>query len=406
MSRRHPDGADIIVAGHICLDIIPAMNGGKRGQGIAELLVPGKLIDVGAAQLSTGGAVPNTGLALHRLGLHVRLMGKVGDDPFGQAILSILRSYGEHLAEGMIVAAGEFSSYSIVISPPGVDRIFLHCTGANDTFSAEEVTADAYDGAKLLHFGYPPLMRRMYEEQGAELERLLAGAKTAGLTVSLDMARPDPDSIAGQADWRAILQRVLPSVDVFLPSFEEILYMLRPELYRELSERHGTSELLPFADVDMLGALSAELLDMGVAVTAIKLGEYGLYVRASASLQRLRSMGRSAPLEEELESWRDKELFAPCYKVDVSGTTGAGDCTIAGFLSGLARGLSIEDTLLTAVGVGACNVERPDAVSGIPGWDVVQRRITLGWEQREVVMQLPGWDHDRQRGVWRRRGEQ
>ncbi|MFD0961881.1 carbohydrate kinase family protein [Paenibacillus chungangensis] len=406
MSRRHLDGADIIVAGHICLDIIPAMNGRKRRQGIAELLVPGKLIDVGAAQLSTGGAVPNTGLALHRLGSNVKLMGKVGDDPFGQAILSILRSYGEHLAEGMIVAAGECSSYSIVISPPGVDRIFLHCTGANDTFSSEEVTADAYGGGKLFHFGYPPLMRRMYEEQGVELERLLAGAKAAGLTISLDMARPDPDSMAGQADWMAILQRVLPNVDVFLPSFEELLYMLRPELYRELAERHGTSELLPFADGDMLGALSAELLGMGVAVAAIKLGEYGLYVRTSASLQRLRSMGHSAPLGEELESWRDKELLAPCYKVDVSGTTGAGDCTIAGFLSGLARGLPIEDTLLTAVGVGACNVERPDAVSGIPGWEDVQRRIASGWEQREVLMQLPGWYHDRQCGVWRRKGEQ
>ncbi|MCU6708427.1 PfkB family carbohydrate kinase [Paenibacillus sp. J5C_2022] len=405
MSRRHPDSADIIVAGHICLDIIPAMNGGKRGQGIAELFVPGKLIDVGAARLSTGGAVPNTGIALHRLGSNVKLMGKVGDDPFGQAILSILRNYGEDLAEGMIVAAGESSSYSIVISPPGVDRIFLHCTGANDTFSSEEVTADAYAGAKLFHFGYPPLMQRMYEEQGAELERLLAGAKAAGLTVSLDMARPDPDSMAGKADWRAILQRVLPCVDVFLPSFEEILYMLRPELYKELSERYKTSELLPFADGDTLAALSAELLDMGVAVAAIKLGEYGLYVRTSASLQRLRSMGRSTPLDEELEAWRNKELHVPCYKVDMAGTTGAGDCTIAGFLSGLARGLSIEDTLLTAVGVGACNVEQPDAVSGIPDWDVVRQRIASGWEQREVVMQLPGWDHDRQRGVWRRKGE-
>jgi len=47
----------------------------------------------GAATVSTGGAVSNTGIALHRLGVPTRLMGKVGDDILGRAIPDVLRSH-------------------------------------------------------------------------------------------------------------------------------------------------------------------------------------------------------------------------------------------------------------------------------------------------------------------------
>jgi len=83
-------------------------------------------------------------------------MGKVGDDILGRAILDFLRRHDPRLADGMIVAAGEPSSYTIVISPPGVDRMFLHCPGANDTFGAADVAYDRLGSARLFHFGYPP----------------------------------------------------------------------------------------------------------------------------------------------------------------------------------------------------------------------------------------------------------
>jgi len=389
--------SEVVVAGHICLDIIPAMRGTSTpGQSVGDLLVPGKLIDVGAAALSTGGAVPNTGIALHRLGLPVTLMGKVGDDLIGEAIRSIVRGHDERLAEGMIVAPGETSSYSVVISPPGIDRIFLHCTGANDTFSADDVTEEKLEGARLFHFGYPPLMKRMYEDGGTELVRLLSLVKSRGLTVSLDLARPDPESPAGRADWKSILRIALPHVDVFLPSFEEILYMLKPQLYRELSERQGSDELLGYADGSLLSELSGELLDMGAAIVAIKLGEHGLYLRTTGSTERMGGMGACAPDE----SWRNRELYAPCFRVEVSGTTGAGDCTISGLLAGLLKGLTAEKTLLAAVGTGAFNVERADAVSGIPDWDGLQRRIDAGWPQRETGLSLPGWSREPVDGIW------
>jgi sugar/nucleoside kinase (ribokinase family) len=61
----------------------------------ASFLVPGKLVDVGPAVLATGGAVSNTGLALHRLGSHVQFMGKVGNDQSGAVIMDVLSQNGD-----------------------------------------------------------------------------------------------------------------------------------------------------------------------------------------------------------------------------------------------------------------------------------------------------------------------
>ena len=72
-------GADVAVAGHICLDIIPSFRTEERN--LNDLFIPGKLIDVGPALMATGGAVGNTGIALHRLGRRTVLIGKIGQDP-------------------------------------------------------------------------------------------------------------------------------------------------------------------------------------------------------------------------------------------------------------------------------------------------------------------------------------
>lgn len=81
-----------VVAGHICLDITPAFAGQKRNR-LDEILLPGKLAEVGEANIHCGGAVSNTGLAMKALGAEVSLVGKIGDDDFGRVLR---RQLGEH----------------------------------------------------------------------------------------------------------------------------------------------------------------------------------------------------------------------------------------------------------------------------------------------------------------------
>ncbi len=385
--------ADVIVAGHVCLDVIPTLP--ESCQSLATWLVPGGLVNVGPMTLSTGGAVSNTGLALHRLGVPVRLMGKVGDDTFGRATLDVFRSYDAVLAEGMLVAAGESSSYTLIFSSPAIDRTFLHYPGPNDTFCAADVPDDLLADARIFHFGYPTLMRRFYRDDGQEFETLLRRVKARGLVTSLDVSRPDPHAEAGKVDWPAWLARVLPQVDVFLPSAEEALLMVDPARYAAL-EKSG--DVLLQMDGDLLRDVAGRLVSWGAPIVGLKLGSQGIYLRTTSDAARM-----TVPAERlgiQPRAWTNRELLAPAFRANLVGTTGAGDCAIAGFLTGLLHRLSPEAVLTGAVAVGACNVEAADAVSGVPSWKAVQQRVEAGWTQLPVMLRLPGWGWNVDQGLW------
>ena len=369
----------IVVAGHLCLDIIPGFDPDAAG---TPLFAPGKLIKVEPAVLATGGAVSNTGLALHRLGISTRLMGKIGADLFGNAVLDLVRGLDPALAAGMIVDPAATTSYTIVVNPPGQDRMFLHCPGANDTFVAADVDMAAVQDAYIFHFGYPPIMRRMFLDDGAQLAALLADVRAAGVTTSVDMALPDPNSEAGRVDWRAVLTIILPLTDIFMPSLEETTFMLDRTRFEQLNAAHGWATV----DMPLLRNLTDELLAMGAAVVGLKLGEQGLYVRTTVNRARLAACGRATPAD--VDAWCGREIHAPCFQVPVVGTTGAGDCTIAGFLAGLVKGLALEDAATAAVAVGAFNVESADATSGIPAWSAVDARMRGGAARRETSLGL------------------
>jgi len=390
------NGYDAVVAGHLCLDIIPDMSGGSPEQ-FRRSFVPGRLVQVGAASFCTGGTVSNVGLVLHKLGIGTQLIGKVGDDIFGQAVRQIVAAYEPHLTDGMVVDKTVSTSYTIVLNPAGSDRFFLHCPGANDTFSADDIHYELLGNARLFHFGYPPLMRLMFENRGAQLVELYRRAKGTGITTSLDLALPDPATAAGRADWAAILRATLPYVDVFLPSIEEILYMLRRATYEELDRIAEGHDILPLITPQLLSDVSGELLSLGPKIVGLKLGYRGLYLR-TASRRAIGSLGRACP--SDLVAWADKELWTPCFKVNVIGTVGSGDATIAGFLSALLRDMSPEAAVTTAVAVGACNVEAADALSGVRPWGETRQRIANGWERHPLTIEAPGWRFDAGQGLW------
>jgi len=370
-----------VVAGHVCLDIIPQFL--RSASRLDEWVVPGKLVDMGPAVIATGGAVANTGLALYRLGLPVSLMGKVGDDPFGRAILDVFRAHDPSLVGAMIVDPAVASSYTVVLNPPGIDRCFLHCPGANDTFAAADVRPECLQGTGLFHFGYPPLMRRMYAVPG-EVGRLFRIAKEVGATTSLDLALPDPASPAGRADWRAILEEALPAVDLFEPSLDEIVYMLDPPEGERVRRRAAEGVALGGLTPAAVRGVAERLIGMGAAAVMIKLGNQGAYLRVTADAGRLSRTGAAAAT---LQTWTGADFHAPCFDARVAGTTGSGDCTIAGLLASLAQGLGAAEAVRMAVAVGSASVERPDATSGVPSWAALTARVAGGWarERPKVV---------------------
>ena len=363
----------IISAGHICLDITPVFPEETSGQKLYELLLPGKLIHMEAADVHTGGSVANTGLALKLLGNDVQLLGKIGKDALGGMVKTILASYG---AGGLIEDRNSSTSYSVVLAVPGYDRIFLHSPGANDSFSSTDIPEEALEDAVLFHFGYPPLMRQMYLDGGKELTAVFRRMKEHDIATSLDLAAVDPNSEAGRTDWQTILRKVLPYVDFFEPSFEELCFMLDRERYERLNRGGDMTENLNLEQEAR--PLAEMLLDMGCRAVLVKCGTSGMLYK-TAKRESMSLVGKRLDLDAEL--WSGKEGIQACFRADiVRSGTGAGDTSIAAFLTGILQGCGPEECTALAAAEGACCVTEYDALSGLKPIEELSRRIQAGWE--------------------------
>jgi len=374
---------DIVVAGHICLDIIPEWRIGS-----IKTIIPGHILEMSGLKLSTGGAVANTGITLKKLGISTTLLGKIGSDAFGKVILEILQKEDKTLAENMMISKDEISSYTIVLNPPDTDRVFLHYPGPNHTFNANDIPYEKIKSARIFHFGYPPLMKKFYENAGEELVKMFRRVRKMNSITSLDMAMPDPESPAGKIDWDKFFKNVLPKVDIFMPSIDELLYMLNPEKFDNISEKKEKIDLL------LLDQLARQLIDYGVNVVAIKLSDQGLYLRShqteKSNLSRIINP----------RQWNYRQLLSPCFATEVKGTTGTGDATIAGFLAQLLDGGEPEKCITLATAVGACCVEAVDATGGIRPLPEVAKKVTSGWERLSLSIPTDHWKYNYQYKIW------
>lgn len=317
----------IVVAGHICVDLAPGLSASAR-------IEPGALIDTGPLRISLGGCVANTGLALADLGSEVRLHATVGDDELGAIVASRIDAH-ERLHPALEVTDRAATSYSVVVEPAGHDRTFWHHTGANDVFTGEHL---AVGDADLVHVGYPPLLPGIVAADAVALVALLDRVRRSGATTSMDLAVIDPNGAVGALDWERILQRTLPLTDIVSPSVDDLRSALGTAADDAAAGTTGTARnAAPLAEAAVFAEL---LLGWGAAVVAISAGEAGMLLR-TAGVDRLRRGGRMlAPLAER---WADVTLVAPPVPAArFVSTNGAGDASTAGLLFAMTRGAAPE----------------------------------------------------------------
>ncbi|MBD3420416.1 MAG: carbohydrate kinase family protein [Chitinivibrionales bacterium] len=381
---------EIIAAGHLCLDLIPAFTLQEKAENVSSVLIPGKMINMGKCVVVGGGPVTNSGVSIKRLGVTTELIGKVGDDDFGK---QVLRWYDEHEGhfEGIKMVPGESTSYTIAICIPGVDRFYLHHCGANDTFGNDDVDYKLVDRTRCFLFGYPPWMQRIYGNTGAELEKILSEVKARNVTTALDLSIPDFDSEAGRLDWKAILEKWVPLTDIMVPSAEEVFFFLHKDEFLEKKSHVGHHDtVLDHMSVSEITRLADEMIEMGTAIAMVKCGHLGLYVK-TGNADRLEKLG--AAQCGDIENWANRELWFPVYQEEkFVGALGSGDSAIAGFLSAFVREHSIESCLRYANAAGSMNVTVPDGLSWNKGFEDLTQRIEGGWQTKEMNISEDGWN--------------
>lgn len=385
---------EIVAAGHTCLDLIPAFTIEGKVDKMTDVLVPGKMINMGNCVVVGGGPVTNAGVSIRRLGIKTELIGKVGDDDFGK---QIIRWYEEHEGhfKGIHMVKGESTSYTIAICIPGIDRFYLHHCGANDTFCYDDMDFDLVGRSKLMLFGYPPWMKKIYDNTGAELTKILKKTKELGTTTVLDLSLPDVNSPAGQADWKAILTDWIPLSDIMVPSAEEIFYFLYKEKFLEKKAKLGPKEsVLDHMTVKEISDLGKDMIKMGTPIAMVKCGCRGLYVR-TGDKDQLKKLGAAGC--KDLDNWANRELWFPVYQEEkFVGALGSGDSAIAGFLSAFVREHTVESCLRYANAAGSMNVTVPDGLTWNKGFDDLTRRIKAGWKTKDMKIDEAGWKKERE----------
>lgn len=366
--------------GHICLDVIPIFPQGIYDK-LDEVIKPGKLLNMDGVTVHTGGSVANTGLALNLLGENVKLLAKVGNDPFGKMIINMLEEFG--LGESMIIDDNVQTSYSVVLSPPGIDRIFLHDAGANNYFQLSDIDFDNFNDVDMLHFGYPTVMEKIYNNNGLELKELMRKAKSMNIATSMDMAAVEPKSKEGKLDWEKIIKDVIQYVDFFVPSAEELAFMIDKDIYNSWIEKSQGHDIIDIIDIKKdIVPLGNKLIEWGAKVVIIKCGSKGMYFQ-TAKKAVLENIGSKCGLDSE--HWADRKIFEESFKPNkIVSATGAGDTSIAAFLTAVHRGYGFYDCLKLSCGTGAACVESYDSLSGILSLEELENRIKAGWAKQHI----------------------
>lgn len=283
-----PKEFDLLVAGEINPDLILSDPALEARFGQQETLVEDATLTIGSSS-----AIFACGAA--RLGLKVAFIGVVGNDIFGNYMLTALTSRGVDVSQ-VIIAPDQKTGLSVILDR-GLDRAILSHIGTMNALRADQVTDDLLRRARHLHVASYFLQTALLPD----LPALFKKARALGVSTSLD-TNWDP---AGQ--WSGVAAS-LQATTVFFPNQAEALALTQT----------STAE-------EALQALAGD-----VPIVAVKLGKLGAIARRG-----------------------DEIVHIPALSVDVVDTVGAGDSFDAGFIYGYLQGWSLEAMLRLAVACGS-----------------------------------------------------
>jgi ribokinase len=293
----------IVVVGSINIDLVSKAE---------RIPVSGETVLATEFRTHLGGKGANQAVAIARLGYPVRMIGKVGDDSFGEKLRSGLQREGVD-----ITAVGTVEDSSgvavIVVSPEG-DNIIIVTPGANSALRPPDldVNAETIRGARLV--------LAQLETPMDTIEYLAELCEREGVPLMLD---PAPS--------HALSPMVMRQISWFTPNETEAAFYAGGEKQESLE---------PTAE---------RLLQQGLRGVVLKLGASGVYLRSQDGLK----------------------LYVPAFPVKAVDTTAAGDAFNGAFAVGLARGRSPAESARFAAAAAAVSVTRAGAQPSMPTSDEV-----------------------------------
>ena len=364
---------DAVIAGYTCVDMVPSFLNESKGE-ISDLLKPGKLIEIGGMEIVLGGVVPNTGLLMKHFGNNVSLNGLIGDDLIGKIAEECLNQYEASGGIAKTTEAG--TAYSIVIAPPNVDRIFLESPGCNQNFNTEHINFSIVVESRLFHFGYPPLLQQFYLGNGAQLAKMYCKVNQMGVVTSLDFSLPDPESESGKINWLQVLHNTLPFVDIFVPSLEELFFLVEPKKYARIQSMNYDVDFESRVSLSSIRELADKVIGLGVGILLIKMGKRGIYLKTGDVSSVNTKLGNTLTLNY----WNNREILCDAYSTEASriiNASGAGDTAIAAFLTAILKAENPEEAIKYAAIAGRDSLYYENIFESMSSWETITHEMNV-----------------------------
>lgn len=294
----------IVVVGSLNMDLVVRT---------AKLPAPGETVSGHSFNTYPGGKGANQAVAAARLAgpeTAVHMVGRVGTDDFGAALVQSLQASGVDTAN--VPAVSTATGNAMIAVEDGGENFIIITAGANGTLT----TQDMNEVAPLLQTAQVLLLQ--LEVPLPAVERAAALAAAAGAQVILNPA-PAP-------------AQPLPA------SLLQHLTLLVP----------NETEACTLAGVLDPSQATEKLLALGLPALVLTLGAKGAQVMQGSDRQHV-----------------------PAYAIKPVDTTAAGDAFVAGLAVGLVEGLALSEAAKFAAAAGALAATRAGAQPSLPGREAV-----------------------------------
>jgi len=302
----------ILVVGSVNMDLVLRA---------ARMPAPGETVLGHDLITSPGGKGANQAVAAARLGADCRMLGRIGDDAFGEELLDGLETEGVDCA-AVAVTPGVASGVAFIVVDDQGENTIVVASGANHAVTPEDVSAhvDLFADADVVVL--------QCELPMETVEAAIQTAQAQGCAVVLDPA-PAPERAPA----------AMFAVDVITPNQSEAAIL--------------TGENAGDADEVSARNAAARLLSRGAKAVVLKLGGQGSLVSTDPG----------------------NGVIVPPFQVDVVDTTAAGDAFTGALAVALARGDRLEEAARFANAAGALACTRLGAQSAMPTSDTVENLL-------------------------------
>jgi ribokinase len=293
----------IVVVGSINIDLVAKAE---------RIPLSGETVRGTEFRTHPGGKGANQAVAAARLGYPVQMIGKVGNDPFGNQLRFSLEQAGVDVSA--VGSVEDSSGVAVIVVSAEGDNVIVVTPGANAGLRPEDLDAniEMIRDAKLV--------LTQLEIPMETVEYLAQLCEREGVPLMLD-----------PAPAQALSSMVMQRVSWFTPNETEAMFYAS-------SNKAESPE-----------SIASRLMDQGPRGVVLKLGASGVYMRSKDGLS----------------------MHVPGFPVKAVDTTAAGDAFNGAFAVGLAEGRTLEESARFAVGAAAISVTRMGAQPSMPTFDEV-----------------------------------